>query len=191
MANKRALLLNLLFRILQNDYNKQRLYSFIKRSLQVALYFPANMACAILYVISKILHTHKELKTLLLKPQDYIKVENEDSKSKVNSLNSEISYLSDDKRELEDSIVLTNVISEHNVNKESEIKIENSMKIDINTQKEYDPFCRNPTYAGITKGLNTELITLSKHYHPSVALFANTILEGIVLYNTMLLYMRI
>ncbi|XP_017764297.1 PREDICTED: CCAAT/enhancer-binding protein zeta isoform X2 [Eufriesea mexicana] len=178
VANKRALFLNLLYRVLQNDHNKQRLYSFIKRSLQVALYFPANMACATLYVISKILHTHKELKTLLLKPVDYIKVENEDLKFKDSSSNPEISYLSNDESKLGDSIVLTNVISEDNVNNESKIKAEKNMNININTQKEYDPFCRNPAYAGITKGLNTELIALSKHYHPSVALFANTILEG-------------
>ncbi|KAG6795822.1 CCAAT/enhancer-binding protein zeta [Apis mellifera caucasica] len=61
---------------------------------------------------------------------------------------------------------------------EFENELKNNIKIDINTCKEYDPFCRNPLYAGITKGSNTELVTLSKHYHPSVALFANTILEG-------------
>ncbi|KAK1127762.1 hypothetical protein K0M31_003250 [Melipona bicolor] len=181
VANKRALFLNLLFRVLKNDRNKQRIYAFIKRNLQIALYFPANMTCAILYVISQVLHTHKELKTLLLKSQDFINIENENLESKDSSLSSEnISCPSDDKKfKLEDTILLTNVVSEHNTNEETqcENKTENNVKIDFDTHKEYDPFCRNPLYAGITKGLNTELIMLSKHYHPSVALFANTILE--------------
>lgn len=143
--------------------------------------------CAILYVISQVLHTRKELKTLLLKPQDFIKIGNENFESKDNSSSSEnISCPSNDEKfKLENTILLTNVISEHNINGETqcENKTENNVKIDFDTRKEYDPFCRNPLYAGITKGLNTELIMLSKHYHPSVALFANTILEGIVLYN--------
>lgn len=50
----------------------------------------------------------------------------------------------------------------------------------MNKNNMIDPFYRNPLYAGVTKGLNTELLTLAKHYHPSVALFANTILEGSV-----------
>lgn len=144
------------------------------------------MACATLYVISKILHTHKELKTLLLKSQDCIKIENDDSETKNNSLNLEdISYLSNDKSNLENSILLMNIASTCNIDKKmkSENEMENNIKIDFNTCKEYDPFCRNPLYAGITKGSNTELVTLSKHYHPSVALFANTILEGIALYK--------
>ncbi|XP_043523948.1 CCAAT/enhancer-binding protein zeta isoform X2 [Frieseomelitta varia] len=180
IANKRALFLNLLFRVLKNDRNKQRIYAFIKRSLQIALYFPANMTCAILYVISQVLHTHKGLKTILLKPQDFIKIGNKNVESKDSSLSSENISCPDDDEKLEDTILLTNVISEHNINGQTqcENETENNVKIDFDTHKEYDPFCRNPLYAGITKNLNTELIMLSKHYHPSVALFANTTLEG-------------
>lgn len=142
------------------------------------------MACATLYIISKVLHTHKELKTLLLKSQDCIKIENDDSETKNNSLK-DISYLSNDKSNLENSNLLMNIASICNIDKEMEFEneLKNNIKIDINTCKEYNPFCRNPLYAGITKGSNTELVTLSKHYHPSVALFANTILEGIALYK--------
>ncbi|XP_017879912.1 CCAAT/enhancer-binding protein zeta isoform X2 [Ceratina calcarata] len=180
VTNKRALFFNLLFRVLKNDRNKSRLYAFIKRSLQIMLYFPANMACATLYVISKVLHTHKELKTLLLKPQDYIKAKNEHSELTNSSINSENSDSPHDTSTIEDTILLTNVVTVPTMNEDtkSEITSENDTKVDFNTQKEYDPFCRNPTYAGISKDLNTELVALFKHYHPSVALFANTIIEG-------------
>ncbi|XP_053980561.1 CCAAT/enhancer-binding protein zeta-like [Hylaeus volcanicus] len=180
VANKRALFLNLLFRVLQKDNKIQRLYAFIKRSLQIALYFPANMACAILYVISKILHTRKELKDLLLKPQICINIENEDSGAEASSTRSEtINVCEKPSGNSEDSILLTNVTTGVDVNGiKSEIKVEGDVQIESCKQKKYDPFYRNPLYAGVTKGLSNELIALFKHYHPSVALFANTILEG-------------
>ncbi|XP_076753949.1 nucleolar complex protein 1 [Xylocopa sonorina] len=174
VTNKRALFLNLLYRVLQKDHNKQRLYAFIKRTLQITLYFPANMACATLYVISQILQTHTELRTLLLKPRDYIDISNENFGNKDSLKDTDVS---NNKSDLEDSILLTNVISEHDKT-ESENKTVNNTQIDFNAQKKYDPFCRNPLYAGISKDLNTELIALFKHYHPSVTLFASTILEG-------------
>ncbi|XP_076236757.1 nucleolar complex protein 1 isoform X2 [Calliopsis andreniformis] len=181
IANKRAVFLNLLFRVLQQDKKIQRLYAFIKRTLQIALYFPANMSCAILYIVSKILWTHKELLNLLLQPQICIKIENdEDSEPVNNSLDSEdVSVCEKDKDSLEDSILLTNVTSEPTVSEKIKAELkEDDIKLEPDQQKGYDPFYRNPLYAGITKGLHTELLTLSKHYHPSVALFASTILEG-------------
>ncbi|XP_043262642.1 CCAAT/enhancer-binding protein zeta [Colletes gigas] len=179
-ANKQALFLNLLFRVLQKDNKIQRLYAFIRRILQITLYLPANMACGILYVVSKILHTHKELKSLLLKPQDCIEIGNEDSETEHNSINLKSNDVCGKSNTYsEDTIVLTNVTTgDVNIEDKPEIKVENDVKIELCKQKEYDPFYRNPLYAGITKGLNNELITLFKHYHPSVVLFANTILEG-------------
>lgn len=50
----------------------------------------------------------------------------------------------------------------------------------------YDPLSRNPLYAGGDFCAYTELINLRNHFHPTVALYANNILEGIfvnMLYN--------
>ncbi|KZC14631.1 CCAAT/enhancer-binding protein zeta [Dufourea novaeangliae] len=181
LANKRALFLNLLFRVLQKDAKILRLYAFIRRTLQVALYFPANMTCAILYVMSKIIQTHKELKNLLLKSQTCVKNEIKGAETKDASLNSE----DIDESEIpninsEGSLLLTNVVIglDRNEETKSELKEEGDVKVELGKEKEYDSFYRNPLYAGVTKGLTPELIALSKHYHPSVALFASTILEG-------------
>lgn len=50
-----------------------------------------------------------------------------------------------------------------------------SKSIDYN---QYDPYARNPLYAGADKACIWELIPLSTHFHPSVALFASNILSG-------------
>lgn len=42
----------------------------------------------------------------------------------------------------------------------------------------YDPFSRNPLYCGAENTSLWELKKLSEHFHPSVALFAKTILQG-------------
>jgi ribosome biogenesis protein MAK21 len=42
----------------------------------------------------------------------------------------------------------------------------------------YSPFHRNPLFAGGQYCAYTELLKLSKHFHPTVTLFANNILQG-------------
>lgn len=46
-----------------------------------------------------------------------------------------------------------------------------------NTVTDYDPYARNPSFCGAEFSLFHELGTLTKHYHPSVSLFANTLLR--------------
>jgi hypothetical protein len=40
---------------------------------------------------------------------------------------------------------------------------------------EYDPNARNPCYSGAELSFSYELMALSNHFHPSVALFAQTL----------------
>lgn len=54
-------------------------------------------------------------------------------------------------------------------------------KMERRTRKnasQYDPHERNPLFAGGDKATYLELLKLSQHYHPSVALFAKSILQG-------------
>ena len=41
--------------------------------------------------------------------------------------------------------------------------------------KVYDPWCRNPSYAGSDSSISWEYASLSRHYHPSLRKFANNI----------------
>nr|CAD2178274.1 unnamed protein product [Meloidogyne enterolobii] len=42
----------------------------------------------------------------------------------------------------------------------------------------YDPNARNPLFSGADFSLDTELYTLARHYHPTVASFARTLIQG-------------
>jgi len=42
----------------------------------------------------------------------------------------------------------------------------------------YDPNARNPLFAGTDFALDTELYTLARHYHPTVAMFARALIRG-------------
>ena len=44
----------------------------------------------------------------------------------------------------------------------------------------YDPLHRNPAYAGGEKAVFVELYALSRHFHPTVSLFAKKILKGMI-----------
>ncbi|XP_011162010.1 CCAAT/enhancer-binding protein zeta [Solenopsis invicta] len=175
VANKHAVFLNLLYRVLQRDQSILRLYAFIKRILQITFYFPANMACAMLYIVSKILQSRQNLKHILLKSHKAIKVENEVCEVNDNSSDTEdICEI-----ENENSIMLSNVTIGADMSEtKPDVKKETDIKVEAEEIKSYDPFCRNPLYAGAVKGLNTELEALSRHFHPSVALFANQIIQG-------------
>lgn len=53
---------------------------------------------------------------------------------------------------------------------------EEDVKLDMRRPlTEFDPHARNPCYSGAENSLAYELIALSNHFHPSVALFAQTL----------------
>lgn len=137
------------------------------------------MACATLYVVSKILRSHKHLRHILFEPHEPIKTEKED----ISKVKDNLPYTEDVQiigenlkiKDEEDTIMLSNVM----IGAEATSETEPDVKVEMEITKSYDPFCRNPLYAGVTKGFNTELVALSKHFHPSVVLFANAIIQGI------------
>lgn len=153
VINKRGIFLNLLHKVLLRDDSVIRTYATIKRTLQVALYFPANMACATLYVVSKVLQRRKDLKKFLQRYRCTIE-DNVTDNIKIES---------------QDPSLLTNVsVCATSVNV---LKHEESDKL-------YDPFCRNPSYSYALNAFYFELIALIAHYHPSVAVFAKNIMLG-------------
>lgn len=48
----------------------------------------------------------------------------------------------------------------------------------VQKREEYDPYLRNPLHAHGDLALPVELNQLSRHFHPTVALFASNIIEG-------------
>ncbi|XP_011496067.1 PREDICTED: CCAAT/enhancer-binding protein zeta [Ceratosolen solmsi marchali] len=179
ISSKRAIFLNLLFKVLRSDQSQLRMHAFIKRILQICTYFPANMTCATLYVISQVLHLKKRTKNILIVSRKTI---NSDTEIESNDKSDEV----DDNKgndvaamKEESTIVLSNVITEtgeENVNDDEKLK-NGEIKLEIKT-KVYDPFIRNPLHCGAHLSFYCELKGLAKHFHPSVSLFAKMILEG-------------
>lgn len=140
------------------------------------------MACAILYIVSKVLQGRQDLRHALFETPKTVKIEtdevceiNDDSQSDVE----EVCVVEKTKRNEEDSIMLSNVTIGASEAKPEMKEETEDIKVDVQTiNKAYDPFCRNPLFAGAIQGFNTELAALAKHFHPSVALFANQIIQG-------------
>lgn len=165
-----AMFLSLLFKVLKKDTNATRVKAFLKRILQISLYLPTNMICAVLYMISQLFKVRKNIHA------DMIKRYNKDAHKEI-KIDDSIDSLKDEEDEREEStITLSNVnvtpieTSVETVEPKIEVK-----KEDI---RAYDPYHRNPLYSGANFSYCTELSALSHHFHPTVALFANTMIKG-------------
>lgn len=55
-------------------------------------------------------------------------------------------------------------------------------EIKIERASAYDPFHRVPEFAGAEYGIRSELVTLQRHYHPTVRVFAQNIIESKLLF---------
>jgi ribosome biogenesis protein MAK21 len=160
------------------------MHAFIKRVLQISTYFPPNMACATLYILSQVLHFKKCTKSILSKFIGTAKNEGEIDLNKEDESIDEVKLAS---KETENSIILSNVITDSSENVNDKKPKSEEIKIEIKT-KVYDPFIRNPLHCGAHLSFYYELRALSMHFHPSVALFARTIMEGILICKIALKY---
>ena len=168
--------LNLLFRVLRNDESVVRLQAFVKRILQVSLFFPANMICATLYVLSQVLHSKKLKNKILTKQKVAIKTDNEVNIDELVEEEAEIDEENSYKNIKDDNtIVLSNVISVPVENKTNDDSVEIKKEFKATC---YDPMARNTLNSGANLTFYCELTALTKHFHPSVALFSKNLLEG-------------
>ncbi|XP_034946017.1 CCAAT/enhancer-binding protein zeta [Chelonus insularis] len=179
-ANKRAVFLNLLYRIMKNDKNVFRLYAFFKRVLQISCYFPVCMVCATLYVISQILKIRKDLQELIFR--NFAELKSEQNTAKETSHDQSVIEESiNDHNDSSDVKILddeSNTLSLPNVimNPSTESSIKDTIKIEEDNAIIYDPFCLNPLKSGASKSPLVELTALIEHFHPSVSLFAKNII---------------
>lgn len=159
--------LNLLYRVLQKDTSIARLTAFIKRLLQIAMHFPAEMACATLYVLSRVLQGKKKMRHLLIRSRgDSIKKEKDEGDNDETTAQTEKS-----------TIQISNVSCETNNDPANDESI--MIKEEI-LDKPYDPFARNPHAANGLVSFHDEIVALANHFHPSVSLFATTIASGLL-----------
>uniref|UniRef100_A0A1A9Z3C9 CCAAT-binding factor domain-containing protein n=1 Tax=Glossina pallidipes TaxID=7398 RepID=A0A1A9Z3C9_GLOPL len=183
-----AQFLHIFHRAVHYDSNIHRAKAFIKRLLQLALYMPSNISAGCLIVIHKLLYTRKEL----------IKGEKEDSfieKSFVDiedleKFNGDCEEKYEDVLDDDEEQTKKNIFKEpkptnnekehsswHHARFNPSSREENVCELN-DYKKTYDPYHRSPTFSGAEFAAHNELLCLYRHFHPTVKVFAENIIEG-------------
>ncbi|XP_059352378.1 CCAAT/enhancer-binding protein zeta-like isoform X2 [Daphnia carinata] len=171
LTTKQSMFLNLLYRALKRDESLPRLRTFVKRILQVCLACPPQLACALLYLVSELIKSRPQLQNF---PKDvitkeYVEEDDDDEEhyKDVDNDDEEEDAAKKDGTGNEEKTVTSTWV--HRKGSQSKLKPKSA----------YDPFARNPMYARAEmSGGMWEINLLTNHFHPSVALFAKTIVEG-------------
>ncbi|XP_075059437.1 CCAAT/enhancer-binding protein zeta isoform X2 [Mixophyes fleayi] len=167
-GSKQTMFLNLLFKSMKADVVLRRIKAFVKRLLQVTCCQKPSFICGALYLISEIFKIKPGLKVLL----------------DENGENDEEEHFHDLPDDDNDGNSIRDEQEEVNNNDKTSENVASASWIHqqtlqgLNQSGQYDPLNRNPLFCGSDNTSLWELKKLSEHFHPSVALFAKTILEG-------------
>ena len=180
---KLTVLLNLLFKSMRRDQNRGRVVAFVKRLLQVAAGLSSEVTCGILFLVSEVIRSRKDLSSASL------------TESAVGSgPGADMSKFDDDEEEHYEDVKE----EEEGTSDSASLKEEEENKVQPTKNKTgswvhkrniksgsshrrtagYDPHHRNPAFCGAEHSVLWELNTLSSHVHPTVSLFARNILDG-------------
>ncbi|XP_005005108.2 CCAAT/enhancer-binding protein zeta [Cavia porcellus] len=179
MCSKQAMFLNLVYKSLKADIVLRRVKAFVKRLLQVTCTQTPPFICGALYLVSEILKAKPDLRSQLnnhMESDDeekFVDAADDDGIEKVTDADEETEVDTVKKVETEETVSDTET---KNPKTASWVHVNNLKGVkQLNT---YDPFSRNPLFCGAENTSFWELKKLSEHFHPSVALFAKTILQG-------------
>jgi len=163
-TSKQTLFLNLLFKSLKNDTETRRVLGFVKRMAQIAAVCTPNFGCALLFVISEVGKTHKAIF---------------DFAADVDAQARELyKILQEKRRQLElENEQATEAELDAKVG-EVYAKIAEETLTTLDPKKLYDGAEGDALYSHAENTAFWELLLLCAHYHPSLALFARTILNG-------------
>ncbi|KAK2531574.1 Cebpz [Columba guinea] len=175
-CSRPSMFLNLVYKSLKADVVLRRVKAFVKRLLQVTCGHMPPFICGTLYLLSELLKVKPELRVQL---QDHVESDDEECfKDQEETEEDEEKFVDADKE----------VESEERSTMENSAKTNDSNStaswvhhLNMGGRKRgtsYDPMHRSPLYCGAESTSLWELKKLSEHFHPSVALFARTILEG-------------
>ncbi|XP_053470421.1 CCAAT/enhancer-binding protein zeta [Ictalurus furcatus] len=168
VSSRQSMFLNLLYKSLKADIVLRRVKAFVKRLLQVSCDQSPTFACGALFLVSEVMKAKPGLKLLLQ--------EGDEEEEKFQDLR-------DDDDDEEERFVDADKIEEGQSVKPQQNKPAASWVHHQNFEgrkdmQMYDPIHRNPLYCGANHSTLWELQKLADHFHPSVALFAKTILQG-------------
>ncbi|GJQ67721.1 hypothetical protein Trydic_g16541 [Trypoxylus dichotomus] len=192
-----AMFLNLIYKSLMKDLEASRIKAFIKRLLQIALFVQPAFACGILYLISQIMSKKSNIQAITLEEIDKLslaKFDGNEEEKYDDIVDSEVVIKVDDDDDNEGRHTVQNVTNEGEDVKDEKVDIEvlntnmkqcpswyhcsTTVKQEKKDPTTYDPFNRNPLFAGAQYSAYMELLNLKCHYHPTVSLYATKLLQG-------------
>ncbi|KAJ8356113.1 hypothetical protein SKAU_G00189070 [Synaphobranchus kaupii] len=169
LCSRQSMFLNLLYKSMKVDIVLRRVKAFIKRLLQVSCEQNPTFACGALFLVSEVMKAKPGLRLLLQDDED-----SEEEKFKD---------LDDDDDDEDERFTDADKVEEGKEQKpeapSQAVSWVHHQNMDGGKKMEaYDPLHRNPLFCGADRATLWELKRLSAHFHPSVALFAKTILQG-------------
>lgn len=171
-----AVFLNLIFKALRKDTSLNRVNVFIKRLLQVCLSCSVPLACAVLYTISQVCR-FKKIKLRLHHPNCIdLKEPSNDGTEQETSKQPKPSKTNNSNELIVNTAILTPVAASENRETQKSQETEDTKLVLRNNF--YDPYNRNPLFAGGQYCLHSELASLQLHFHPTVALFSKNLANG-------------
>ncbi|KAK2192448.1 hypothetical protein NP493_31g05000 [Ridgeia piscesae] len=164
-----SMFLNLLFKSMKKDVCERRVCAFIKRLLQVCGYQPPTFICAALILLSELLKT----RTNLLKVHH--QAEGLDDDEEEHFVDAKDEDMEEDASEKETPVEMASSAQGHTT---APSWVHRRNLGDKSLTGAYDPLHRNPLYCNADRECVLELRKLTQHYHPSVSLFAHSLLKG-------------
>uniref|UniRef100_A0A3Q2QMW9 CCAAT enhancer binding protein zeta n=1 Tax=Fundulus heteroclitus TaxID=8078 RepID=A0A3Q2QMW9_FUNHE len=177
-SSRQNLFLNLLYKALKADVALRRVKAFIKRLLQVGAELGGGFACGALFLVSEVMKAKPGLRLLCGFGSDSARF-CQDGEEEFKDLSEE--NQEEEEEEEEERFVDADKLGQGVCVAEPETRPAASWVHHQNLEgscQNYDPLHRNPLFCGADRSTLWELHRLALHFHPSVSLFAKTILQG-------------
>ncbi|KAK5120922.1 hypothetical protein LTR85_005706 [Meristemomyces frigidus] len=145
-SSKQVMYLNLLYKSIKADLNAKRVQAFVKRLLQVVTMHEPPFVCGVLYLISELEGTFPSIRSMMTEAE----VEDEDEEERFVDAPEEGADV------VQQQTSTNGAAAGHN--------------------QGYDPRKRDPEHAHADRSCLWELLPFLQHFHPSVSLFAESLL---------------
>ncbi|XP_069510208.1 CCAAT/enhancer-binding protein zeta [Ambystoma mexicanum] len=171
-CSKQSMFLNLVYKSMKADVELRRVKAFMKRLLQVTCGSMAPFICGALYLVSEILRLKPALRALLQEQGE------SDDEEHFHDCEDDDDNLTDQEKKTKEIHETKEGVGNAEVSNPAHSWIHlQTLKGGISSSI-YDPLNRNPLFCGADCTSLWELRKLSEHFHPSVAHFAKTVLQG-------------
>ncbi|XP_044024988.1 CCAAT/enhancer-binding protein zeta [Siniperca chuatsi] len=170
-SSRQSMFLNLLYKSLKADIVLRRVKAFAKRLLQVSAEQNASFACGALFLVSEVMKAKPGLKMLLQEDGDGEEEEFKDLAEENDDDDEEERFVDADK-------LKEGASAETEEAKPAASWVHHQNLEGGKSMQSYDPLHRNPLFCGADHTTLWELQRLAVHFHPSVSLFAKTLLQG-------------